>query len=97
MISETLLVWLGTMALLVDYAGISKADNDISRAIAFVISLLLWLAFTMNSLGYQVYSGGTGFETSAQSLALIGLIASVVTLVLLVDSGFQAIKDAFNR
>lgn len=89
-------MWLATMGLLVDYAGISKAENDRSAAIAYLFGLLLWLAFTMNSLGYLVYSGGASIETSAQSLALIGLVATVVTLVLLVDVAFQGIKDAFQ-
>lgn len=96
MISETLLMWLATMGLLVDYAGISKAQDDRSAAIAYLLALLLWLAFTMNSLGYVTYSGGSTFQSSSQGLAVIGLVATIVTLVLLVDVAFQGIKDAFQ-
>lgn len=94
MISETLLMWLGTMALLVAYTGVSRADNDLSAAIAYLFAFLLWLAFTMHSLGYQTFSGGVAIESSAQSLALIGLVGVIVTLVLLVDVSLDAIRDA---
>lgn len=97
MISETVLLWVGTMALLVDYVAIAKADNRLSAVIAHVFSLLFWVVFTISSLNYQTISGGTGIETSAQSLALIGLIGSVVTLVLLVAVAFGGITETYQN
>lgn len=94
MIGETVLLWLGTMALLTDYAGIAKADNPASETIAYLFAALFWLAFVMNSLAYKQFSGGVQFETSAQSLALIGLVATITTLVLLFQSAFKAIQAA---
>lgn len=97
MISETVLIWLATIALLVDYVAVAKANDRLSASISFVISLLFWLAYTMNALNYMTYSGGEGFQNSAQGLALIGLVASVTTLVLLVATAFGGVTDAFEN
>lgn len=97
MISETVLLWLGTMALLVNYAGIAKADNDASAGIAYGFALVLWLSFTMNALGYSVYSGGSSFTAASESVWLIGIVATIITLVLLISVAFDGVKDAFQR
>lgn len=97
MISETVLLWLGTMALLVNYTGLARAETDESKVIAFVFALVMWLAFTMNALSYQTYSGGTTIPVSSQSLWLLGILGVVGTIVLLIDAGFSGIKNAFGR
>lgn len=94
MISETVLLWLGTFGLLVDYAGVARAQDRLSAAIAHVFALLFWLAFTISALNYTVYSGGTALTASSQSLALIGLVAVVVTIVLLVSVAFDSVGSA---
>lgn len=97
MISETVLLWLGTFGLLVDYIGIAKAENRLSAIICYVFALLFWIVFTISSLNYQTVSGGVGIETSSQSLALIGLVAAVTTIVLLVAVAFGGITETYQN
>lgn len=97
MISETVLLWVGTMALVINYVAIAKADNRLSAIIGHVFSLLFWIAFSISSLNYQAISGGTTIESSAQSLALIGLIGVVTTVLLLVDIVFGGILDTYRN
>lgn len=97
MISETVLLWVGTMALVIDYVAIAKADNRLSAIIAHVFSLLFWIAFAISSLNYQAISGGTTIESSAQSLALIGLIGAVTTVVLLLKIGLGGITETYQN
>lgn len=97
MISETVLLWLGTMALLVDYAGLARAENKASEGIAYAFAFVLWLAFTMNALSYQVYSGGTALTANTQSLWLLGVLGTIATLVLLVATAFDGVAEAFQE
>lgn len=97
MISETVLLWIGTIALLTDYAGVARASDSKSRALAFVFSLAFWLAFTMNALAYIHTSGGTVYRHSSRALGLIGLFATAITLLLLVEAAFTAIKEGRNQ
>lgn len=84
------------MALLIDYIGLAKADNRLSKIISHVFSLLFWIAFAISSLNYQSISGGTGLESSSQALALIGLIGTVVTLVLLLAVGLGGVTETYQ-
>lgn len=97
MISETVLLWVGTMALVIDYVALARADNRLSTIIAHVFALLFWIVFTISALNYQAVSGGTTIDMSAQPLALIGFIGAVVTLILLVEVAFGAITDTFQN
>jgi len=91
MISETVLLWTGTVALLVDYVGLEKATRPDERAIAFVFSLLFWIAFTLNSLGYNHFTSTGAIRQSSQVHALIGLLGVITTLVLLLRAALGAI------
>lgn len=94
MITETTLLWLGTMALLADYVGIARAENALSQSVSFAVALVLWLGFTANSLAYTNLSGGLRFTFHSQSLRLIGTLFVVGTLILLFKSAFEAFKEA---
>lgn len=97
MISETVLLWLGTIALLVNYAGLARAENKASEGIAYAFAFVLWLTFTMNALSYQVFSGGSALAAGSQSLWVLGILGTIATLVLLVATAFDGIAEAFQE
>lgn len=93
MVEYTIMLWMGTMALLITYTGLSKANDVKSRFVALAFALLFWAGFTMHSLGYQ-YTTETGVEISRsdQSLAIMGMLGVAIVIVLMLDAGFQAFK-----
>jgi hypothetical protein len=93
MISQTILLWLGSMALLADYVGLARAENLPPKLMTWVFALVFWLAFTQNSLAFTVTEGGEVFTRSAETLQLIGILGTVTTLVLLFMGVFEAFKN----
>lgn len=82
------------MGLLVDYVGLARAANNPSQAISYGVALLFWVAYTVNALQYEVHSGSGVVKHSSQALALIGLLVSAATLILLVVAALNAIREA---
>jgi hypothetical protein len=94
MISEPGLYWLATMGLITNYVGLARASDYKTQAVALAFGLLFFGVFTMTALGYYtVTNAGTVLRQSSQSLAVVGLLATAVTLLLLFDVAFRAIKS----
>ncbi|MFB6197592.1 MAG: hypothetical protein ABEI52_04895 [Halobacteriaceae archaeon] len=89
---QSTLLWLGTLALIVDYVGLARANDAQSRIVAFGFALLFWGAFALHSTGYYITTdSGVVIRRSAQSLTLLGILGAGVTLMLL----FEAVMRAF--
>ena len=98
MITELGLYWLASMGLIVDYVGLSRASDYKTQAVALGFGMLFFGIFTMTALGYYtVTNAGITLRQSSQSLAVFGLLATAVTLLLLVDVAFRAIGKARNQ
>jgi hypothetical protein len=94
MIEQVTLLWLGTMALLVDYVGLSRASDGKSQAVALALGFLLWAGFTMASLGYTITANATVYTRESQLLAVIGLFGAAMSIVLLFEAAFRAVGDS---
>jgi hypothetical protein len=92
MLSETALLWTGTIALLINYVALQQASTSLDRALALVFALLFWIAYSIGASNYTVYTAGSATTVSSQSLALIGLIAIIATFLLLVQAAFESIQ-----
>ena len=92
MISLPILVWLATMALLIDYVGLTRADDGTTRAVAIGFGLLFWVAFAISATGYTVITNaGVVIQRSSQALAVIGLLGAAISVVLLLETAFNAL------
>jgi hypothetical protein len=92
-LSQLIILWMATMALLIDYVGVSKANGAKSQIVAFGAALVMWGAFVMNSTSFAIYSGGTEFHKSGETLPIIGVIFGFATLILL----FEAVMRGFRE
>jgi hypothetical protein len=91
-LTQTTLLWLATMALLVDYVGLARANGAKSQIVSFGSALVLWGAFAINATNFVVYSGGSEFYAGAQTLPVVGVIFGFATLVLLFEAVMRAVK-----
>lgn len=89
MISETVLLWLATMALVIDYVGLSRSENGETQLITLAFALVFWGAFAIDSSNYALYSGASDFSQSSEALVMIGVLGAVVTFIMLVASVFR--------
>lgn len=97
MITELGLYWLASMALITDYVGLARASDYKTQAVALAFGFLFFAIFTMTALGYYtVTNAGVVMQQSSQALAVMGLIATAVTLLLLFDVAMRAVKQARN-
>jgi len=92
MIGQTVLLWLGTLALLADYAAL-RTDDIAARAVGLATGLFMFVLFAMHATGYQITTNaGVVIRQSEMTLALFGVIAAGGTLVLLIETGFRGMK-----
>lgn len=97
MITQLGLYWLASMGLITNYIGLKQASDYKTQSVALAFGFLFFAIFTMTSLGYYtVTNAGIVMQQSSQALAVMGLIATAVTLLLLFDVAFRAIKQARN-
>jgi len=93
MIGQTVLLWLGTMALLADYVAL-RTDDLAARAVGLATGLLMFAFFAMHATGYQITTNaGVVIRQSDLTLALFGVLAAGGTLVLLIETGFRAMNQ----
>lgn len=88
------LIWIGTMAFFIDYVGLARANDPLARIVSFGSAVVLWTAFAMNATNFAVYSGGTEFELSGNTLPALGLIFGFATFILLVHAVLQGFKES---
>ena len=94
MITTLGLYWLATMGLITDYIGLSRASDYKTQAAALGFGFLFFIVFTITSLGhFTITDAGTVIRQSSQALAVVGLIASAGTLLLLVDVAMRALNQ----
>jgi len=95
MINETVLIWMATVGLLVDYVALARASDGQTRAVALGIGLLFWAGFAISATGYKTTTNaGVVIAESSQMLALIGAIVIMVNLILLLETVFRGITEA---
>lgn len=94
MIEQATLLWLGTMALLVDYVALARANDGKSQLVALSLGFLLWAGFAMSSLGYTVTTSADMFTRESQLLAVIGLFGAAMSIVLLFEAAFRAVGES---
>jgi hypothetical protein len=92
-LSQLIIIWMATMALLIDYVGVSKANGAKSQIVAFGAALVLWGGYTINSTSFAVYSGGTEFHKSGETLPIIGIVFGFATVVLLFEAVLRAWRE----
>lgn len=93
-VTELLLLWLGTMALLIGYVGIARASDKVSQIVSLSASMVFWAVFALQSTNFLVYSGGQMFNNSVQSLAVIGVVFGFVTFILLLEVVMRAVQES---
>jgi len=95
MISQTILIWMATVGLLVDYVALGRANDGQSRAIALAVGLMFWAGFAMSATGYKATTdAGVVIAESSQMLGLIGAILVMINLVLLLETVLRGITNA---
>jgi len=95
MISQTILLWMATVGLLVDYVALGRANDGQSRAIALGIGLMLWAGFAVSAMGFKTTTNaGVVIIESSQMLAVIGAILVMINIVLLLETVLRGITEA---
>jgi len=95
MISQTVLLWMATVGLLVDYVALGRANDGQSRAIALAIGLLFWAGFAVSATGFKVTTNaGVVIAERSQMLAVIGAILVMINIVLLLETVLRGITEA---
>jgi hypothetical protein len=94
MITETLLIWLGTVGLLADYVALSRAKDAQTRAVGLAVGLLFYALFTMRAMDYTIWTdAGVQIQGTSMALALVGFIVTAMTFVLLLETGLRALNQ----
>lgn len=94
MVELTVVMWLGTLALLVDYVALAKADNLLTQVVGLAFGLLFWAGFVISSLGYTITTNsGVVLTRSSQMLALLGFLGFAATFVLTVRAVMEVMKS----
>lgn len=99
MIGQVELLWLGSIGIILLFGGLLMAvpryqigESSLPGFIAFGFSLPFWSFFTIHSLGYMVYDGGSALTRSASSLAVIGVLGAIVSVLLLFDGAMRMLR-----
>lgn len=101
MISENVLMWIGTIAVITLLYGLRTAvprirggEVALEGIISYGISFALWILFTIHSTAYlKNLGGGVQAEITTRSFTIFGLIATVLAFILLFDATIRTLKD----
>jgi len=101
MISETMLMWIGTIGLLTTFGGLFRSvprhragEGSLVGLLAFGLAFLFFAVFTIHATAYlQLIGGGVTQLGNTPSLMLVGIVGAVLNLLLLFDAAMRVIGD----
>lgn len=94
MITQTTLLWLGTIGLLTNYVALSRANDSQTRAVGLGFGFLFFVVFTISSTDYGVWTdAGVQISVTSMPLAVIGFIATAISLVLLLETAMRMLRQ----
>jgi len=102
MIAQLALLWIGTVALGLTFGGLTRAvpryqrnEASLMALVAFAFGVLFWGLFALHSTNYiRLIGGGVTARTSAESLAVVGVIGTILSVLLVLDGAFRLIRQS---
>lgn len=95
--SALVALWLGTFAAAVSIPPMLSSFDETSRTVFAAVAAVAWIVFAFKISNVTVYSGGTPFQESHLSVALVGVIAALVMIVFLLNSSFDTLTGKISK